>query len=38
MVQRYGLETLSAAAGGTLFSIVGTGGAVFDRLTSELSG
>jgi VWFA-related protein len=38
MVQRYGLETLSAAAGGTLFNIVGTGGAVFDRLTSELSG
>ena len=32
MTQRYGLETLSGAAGGTLFNLVGTGGAVFDRL------
>jgi VWFA-related protein len=38
LTRRYGLETLTAAAGGTLFNIAGTGGAVFDRLGSELSG
>src|SRR5205823_4428048 len=38
MLRRYGLETLTAAAGGALFNVAGTGGAVFDRLRSELSG
>ncbi len=38
MMRRYGLETLTAAAGGALFNLTGTGGAVFDRLASELSG
>ena len=38
ILQRYALETFSGAAGGTLFNVVGTGGAVFDRLTAELSG
>src|SRR6266850_2131507 len=38
MMRRYGLETLTAAAGGALFNLTGTGGAVFDRLGAELSG
>ena len=38
MVRRYGLETLTAAAGGALFNINGTGTAVFERITAELSG
>jgi len=38
MSQRYGLDMLSSAAGGTLFNLTGTGGAVFDRLNTELSG
>ncbi len=36
--RRYGLDTLTQAAGGALFNLTGTGGAVFDRLNSELSG
>ena len=38
LLQRYGLETLSGAAGGTLLNLTGNGGAAFDRLQSELSG
>ncbi len=38
LVQQYGLDMLSAAAGGTLLNLSGNGGAVFDRLASELSG
>lgn len=38
LMRKYGLETLTAAAGGALFNLTGTGGAVFDRLSSELSG
>ena len=38
MVQRYGLETLTAAAGGTMFNLAGTGAAVFERINTELSG
>ncbi len=38
LAQRYGLETLTTAAGGTLLNLSGTGAAVFDRLTTELSG
>jgi VWFA-related protein len=38
MVQRYGLETLTLGAGGTLLNLAGTGAAAFDRLSSELSG
>ena len=37
-MRRYGLETLTAAAGGALFNLAGNGGAAFDRLSSELSG
>src|SRR6185295_14160826 len=38
LMRRYGLETLTGATGGALFNLTGTGGAVFDRLTSEMSG
>src|SRR5262249_23671168 len=38
MVQRYGLETLTSAAGGTLLNLAGTGAAAFDRINTELSG
>jgi VWFA-related protein len=38
MVRRYGLETLTAAAGGALFNLAGTGAAVFERISAELSG
>jgi tetratricopeptide (TPR) repeat protein len=38
LVQRYGLESLTMAGGGTLLNITGTGSAVFDRLNTELSG
>jgi VWFA-related protein len=38
LIRRYGLETLTGAAGGALFSLAGTGAAVFDRIGSELSG
>jgi len=34
----HGLETLSGAARGTLFTVTGTGDAIFERLESELSG
>src|SRR4029077_5944007 len=33
-----GLENLAGAARGTLFTVTGTGEALFDRITSELSG
>ena len=33
-----GLETLSGAARGSLFTVTGTGDAIFDRIESELSG
>jgi VWFA-related protein len=38
MVQRYGLESLTNAAGGTLLNLAGTGAAAFDRINTELSG
>jgi len=38
LIRRYGLEALTAATGGALFSLAGTGSAVFDRMASELSG
>lgn len=38
LMRRYGLETLTAAGGGALFNLVGTGAGVFDRLSGELSG
>lgn len=38
LMMRYGLENLTAASGGALLNLTGTGAAVFDRLTSELSG
>lgn len=38
MLRRAGLEMLTSAARGALFNLTGTGGGVFDRLTSELSG
>jgi len=38
MLRRYGLETLTGAGGGALFNLTGTGGAAFERLSSELSG
>jgi len=36
--QTVGLETLAGATGGEMFTVVGTGASVFDRLTRELSG
>ncbi len=38
MARRYALETLTAAAGGALFNLTGTGSAVFERISAELSG
>jgi VWFA-related protein len=37
-VRSEGLETLAGAARGAVFNLVGTGGAVFDRIESELTG
>jgi VWFA-related protein len=37
-VQSEGLEMLAGAARGTLFNVTGTGSALFDRISSELSG
>ena len=37
-LQTKGLEDLAMASRGTLFQVMGTGQAAFDRLTSELSG
>ncbi len=36
--RRYGLETLTFAAGGALFNVAGTGVSVFERVSAELSG
>jgi len=38
MIQRYGLEALTEAAGGTMLNLTGNGGAAFERLNTELSG
>jgi tetratricopeptide (TPR) repeat protein len=38
MLQRYGLEALTAAAGGTMLNLAGNGSAAFERLNTELSG
>jgi len=38
MIQRYGLEALTEAAGGTMLNLAGNGGAAFERLNNELSG
>ena len=37
-VRAEGLELLTSASRGALFNIIGTGGVVFDRIESELSG
>ncbi len=38
MIRRYGLETLTAAAGGAIFNLAGNGSAAFERISAELSG
>src|SRR5215831_14131233 len=38
MIQRYGLEALTEAAGGTMLNLAGNGAAAFERLNTELSG
>ena len=38
MIRRNALETLTAAAGGALFNLSGTGAAAFERISAELSG